>query len=148
MLSKRFHYNSNRQIALFTGHPTFHSHDHHTDNLRKESCHDNSKQITIAILATTIQSKQSRHYNNGQITFFSGHTTFHSHDHQTDNLLKESRHDNSRQITIASLAIKAIFKQFHHDNNREITLFTGHTRGVATCTHVRTCVREKISKNE
>ena len=44
--------------TFFTDHTTFHSHDHRTDNLLKESRHDNSRQITIASLATTILSKQ------------------------------------------------------------------------------------------
>ena len=83
---------------IFTDHTKFHSHDHRTDNLLKESRHDNSRHITIASLVIIIP--QLRHDNNKQITFFSGHTTFHSHDHQTDTLLRESRHDNSRQITI------------------------------------------------
>ena len=103
---------------IFTDHTTFHSHDHRTDNLLKESRHDNSRHITIASLVIIIP--QLRHDNNKQITFFSGHTTFHSHDHQTDTLLRESRHDNSRQITIASLAITILSKQRH----RVFTLFT------------------------
>ena len=86
---------------IFTDHTKFHSHDHRTDNLLKESRHDNSRHITIASLVIIIP--QLRHDNNKQITFFSGHTTFHSHDHQTDTLLRESRHDNSRQITIDDL---------------------------------------------
>ena len=84
ILSKQFRYNNNRQ----TGRTTFHSHDHQTENLLKESRHGNSRQITIALLAITILSKQFCHDNNKQITFFTGHTTFHSHDHQTDNLPK------------------------------------------------------------
>lgn len=84
-LSKQFPYNHNRQ----TGHTTFHSHDHQTDNLLRESGHDNSKQIITTSLATTILSKQFCHYNCRQITFYGGHTTFHSHDHQTDDLLRE-----------------------------------------------------------
>ena len=61
----------------------FQNHDHHQGNLMKECrC---GKQITIAILAI-ILSKQFRYNNNRQ--------TFHSHDHQADNSLGESRHDN------------------------------------------------------
>ena len=59
----------------------------------------------------TILSKQLHHDNNKQITFFTGHT-FHSHDHQTD-LLKESRYDNRRQITIASLATAIVSEQHY-----------------------------------
>ena len=91
----------------------FHSHDHQTDNLLRESRHDNSKPIIIASSATTTLS--NIYSSHGQLypTFilhssyiiFTDHTTFHSHDHRTDNLLKESRHDNSRQITIASQVI-------------------------------------------
>ena len=73
--------------------------------------------MTIAILAITILSKQLRYNNNRQ----TGHTTFHSHDHRTDNLLRESGHDNSKPIIIASLATTALSQQFRHDNNRQIT---------------------------
>ena len=104
--------------TFFTDHTTFHSHDHRTDNLLKESRHDNSRHITIASLVIIIP--QLRHDNNKQVTFFSGHTTFHSHDHQTDTLLRESCHDNSRQITIASLATTILSKHRH----RVFTLFT------------------------
>ena len=97
--------------TFFTDHTTFHSHDHRTDNLLKESRHDNSRHITIASLVIIIPLL--RHDNNKQITFFSGHTTFHSHDHQTDTLLRESCHDNSRQITIASLATTILSKQHY-----------------------------------
>ena len=58
----------------------------------------------IASLAITIFSRQPRPGSNKQVTFYLDEVTFHSHDHQTDNLLKESRHDNNRQITIVSLA--------------------------------------------
>ena len=61
------------------------------------------------MLAITIISKQFR-YNNNRET---GHTTFHNHDRQTDTLLRESRHDNSRQITIASLATTILSKQHY-----------------------------------
>ena len=84
--------------------------------VNEASClkNDAVKQITIAILAITIISKQFRYNNNRQ----TGHTTFHGHDHQTDNLLRESRHDNSKPIIIASLASTTLSKQFRHDNNR------------------------------
>ena len=93
-----------RQITCFTGHTTFHSHDHQTDNSLKESCHENSRQATLASLAITIFSRQPRPGSNKQATFYLGKITFNSHDHQTDNLLKESHHDNSRKITVISLA--------------------------------------------
>ena len=64
------------------------------------------KQITIAILAI-ILSKQFRYNNNRQ----TGPTTFQSHDHQADNLLRESRHDNGKQIITASLATTIPSKQ-------------------------------------
>ena len=85
-------------MTVSTDHTTFHSHDHRTDNLLKESRHDNSRHITIASLVIIIP--QLRHDNNKQITFFTDHSAFHSHDHQTDTLLRESRHDNSRQMAI------------------------------------------------
>ena len=102
---QQFRHDNNKQIAFFIGHTTFHSHDHQTHNSLKESRHDSRRQTTIASLATTIFSRQSRPDSNKQVTFYPDEVTFHSHDHQTDNLLKESRHDNNRQITIVSLAI-------------------------------------------
>ena len=60
-----------------------------------------------------------------QIACFTGHTTLHSHDHQTDHSLKESHHDNSRQATLASLAIQhftvTIIKQTTHWKNHVMT---------------------------
>ena len=103
ILSKQFRFDNNKYIAFFTGHTTFHSHDHQTDTLLRESRHDNNRHIrhiTVASLAIAILSKQFRFDNNKYIAFFTGHTTFHSHDHQTDTLPRESRHDNNRQITI------------------------------------------------
>ena len=103
-LFQQLRHDDNKQIAFFIGHTTFHSHDHQTDNSLKESHHDTSRQTTIASLAITIFSRQPCPDSNKQVTFYPGEVTFHSHDHQTDNLLKESRHDSNRQITIVSLA--------------------------------------------
>ena len=75
--------------------------------------HDNSMQTILSWQANYI--------------ILRGHTTFHHHDHKTDNLLKESRHDKSRQIIIVSLAITILSKQSGHDNNKKITFFYGHT---------------------
>ena len=126
-LFQQFCHDNNKQIAFFIGHTTFHSHDHQTDNSLKESHHDNSRQARLASLAITTLFQQFRHDNNKQIAFFIGHTTFHSHNHQTDNSLKESHHDNSRQPTLASLVITTLFQQFRHDNNKQIAFFLGHT---------------------
>ena len=57
----------------------------------------------IASLAITIFSRQPRPDSNKQVTFYLDEVTFQSHDHQTDNLLKESRHVNNMQITTNNL---------------------------------------------
>ena len=101
---------TSRQITCFTGHTTLHNRDHQTYHSLKESHHDNSRQATLASLAITALFKQFRHDNNKQIAFFVVHTTFHSHDYQTDNSLKESHHENSRQARLASLAITTLFQ--------------------------------------
>ena len=46
---------------------------------------------------------------------------------QTTCCVRESRHDNSKPIIIASLATTTLSKQFRHDNNRQMTLYSGHT---------------------
>ena len=68
-LFQQFRHDNNKQITLFIGHITFHSHDHQTDNSLKESRHDNSRQTTIASLAITILSGQPRPDRNKQVAF-------------------------------------------------------------------------------
>ena len=114
---------TSRQIACFKGHTTLPSHDHQTNHSLKESHHDNSRQATLASLAITTSVQQFRHVNNKQIAFFIGHTTFHSHDHQTDNSLKESRHGNSRQTMIASLATTIFSRKPCPDSNKQVTFY-------------------------
>ena len=114
---------TSRPIMCFTGHTRMSSHDHQTDHSLKESHHDNSRQATLALLAITTPFQQFRHDNNKQIAFFIGHTTFHSHDHQTDNSLQESRHDHSRQTTIASLATTIFSRQPRPDSNKQVTFY-------------------------
>ena len=64
---------------------------------------------------------------------------FHSHDHQTDNLLRESRHDNSKPIIIASSATTTLSNIYsshgqlyptfilHMDNSIQHLFFILHT---------------------
>ena len=123
-LSKQSRHDNNQQTDYMLHGPyNIDSHDHQTGHSLIESHHDNSRQATLASLAITTLFQQFRHDKNKQIAFFIGPTTFHSHDHQTDISLKESRHDNSRQTTIASLAITIFSRQPRPDSNKQVTFY-------------------------